>query len=237
MHDFVTNEDQFKYCYFALGASLRGFRSYLLSYVLLRLFEVKLWWPFALCRCIWCKQSLIFLLHLQLTAVKITSHGHISWWTWRNLLVRLKRWFLYSTDILALHTSWNLFFQKHTMEHDTTTSSWTFLTSSRRITVRKMYLALYVFGQFEFPKYFTKFKTKDHVIANYLKSIDFAKRSQTYFPGHRSKVITRNYTESFNNTTRDTKSGPSYHSLSFFDLQSNSGFMTGVRLQWHEQLD
>ncbi|XP_062113715.1 uncharacterized protein LOC133824757 [Humulus lupulus] len=74
----------------------------------------------------------------------------------------------------------------------------------------------------KFHAHFKKIKLKDPAIAQYLEGMGFDKLSRAYFLGNRYNIMTSNYTESFNNRTRDARIFPITTFVEFihFTLQS-----------------
>ena len=66
-------------------------------------------------------------------------------------------------------------------------------------------LVAYAYRVSEFQHHFEKIKVKDQRIAIYLEEIGMEKWSRAFFPSIRYNAMTSNYTESFNNKSRDAR--------------------------------
>ncbi|XP_062093743.1 uncharacterized protein LOC133799760 [Humulus lupulus] len=69
----------------------------------------------------------------------------------------------------------------------------------------EMWNASYEFQKSKFHRFFNNIKQMDPAIGQYLEGIGFNNGTRAYFPGNRYNIMTRNYTESFNNKTEDAR--------------------------------
>ncbi|XP_060960790.1 uncharacterized protein LOC133031325 [Cannabis sativa] len=66
-----------------------------------------------------------------------------------------------------------------------------------------IYTCAYTYSKLEFHKEFENIRAMNVAVAQYLEEIGFEKFVWSYFSGVRYNVMTRNWVESFNNTTKD----------------------------------
>ncbi|XP_062114620.1 uncharacterized protein LOC133825730 [Humulus lupulus] len=221
--DFVTEEDRFKYCFFSLGVSRRGFRT---------------------CRPVLCVDDTFLKTKYggqMLYAVTLDANNHLypvafgivdseNHDSWKYFMSKLKEAIGEVEDLAfvsdrhasithALETIFPAAYHCACYHHISMNVVAKFKTGHCHVL---MYNAAYAFRKSEFHANFEKIKSKDPAIAQYLEGMDFDKWSRAYFPGNRYNKMTSNYAESFNNKTWDARSFPITTFVEFirFTLQS-----------------
>ncbi|XP_062086059.1 uncharacterized protein LOC133792158 [Humulus lupulus] len=221
--DFVTEEDRFKYFFFSLGVSRRGFRT---------------------CRPVLCVDGTFLKTKYggqMLCAVALDANNHLypvafgivdseNHDSWKYFMSKLKEAIGEVEDLAfvsdrhasithALETIFPDAYHGACYHHISMNVVAKFKTDHCHVL---MYNAAYAFRKFEFHANFEKIKSKDPAIAQYLEGMGFDKWSRAYFPGNRYNIMTSNYAESFNNKTRDARSFPITTFVEFirFTLQS-----------------
>ncbi|XP_060974177.1 uncharacterized protein LOC133039328 [Cannabis sativa] len=148
--DFVVEDGRFKYCFFSLGPSIRGFR---------------------FCRPVVCidgsflktrHQSNIRALDI---VFPVAHHGACN----HNIIMNVNHKF--KTDVFTNH----------------------------------IYTCAYTYSRSEFHREFENIRAMNPAVAQYLEEIGFEKWVRSYFLGVRYSVMTSNWAESFNNTTKDAR--------------------------------
>ncbi|XP_062086287.1 uncharacterized protein LOC133792401 [Humulus lupulus] len=221
--DFVTEEDLFKYCFFSLGVSRRGFHTCRPVLCVDVTFLKTKYGGQMLCVVVLDANN-----HLYPVAFGIVdSENHDSW---KYFMSKLKEAIGEVEDLAfvsdrhasithALETIFPDAYHGACYHHISMNAVAKFKTGHCHVL---MYNAAYAFRKSELRANFEKIKSKDPVIAQYLEGMGFDKWSCAYFPGNRYNIMTSNYVESFNNKTRDARSFPITTFVEFirFTLQS-----------------
>ncbi|XP_062088691.1 uncharacterized protein LOC133795251 [Humulus lupulus] len=221
--DFVTEEDRFKYCFFSLGVSRRGFRT---CRPVLCVDDTFLKTKYS--GQMLCAVTLDVNNHLYPVAFGILdSENHDSWKYFMSKLAFVSDRHASITHVLE--TIFRDAYHGACYHHISMNVVAKFKTGHCHVL---MYNAAYAFRKSEFHANFKKIKSKDPAIAQYLKGLDFDKCSHAYFPGNRYNIMISNYAESFNNKTRDARSFPITTFVKFirFTLHCSPGSVIGDKL-------
>ncbi|XP_060960754.1 uncharacterized protein LOC133031292 [Cannabis sativa] len=100
-----------------------------------------------------------------------------------------------------------------------------------------IYMCAYTYSKLEFHREFENIRTMNVAVAQYLEKIGFEKRVRSYFPGVRYNVMTSNWAESFNNTTKDARGFPITAVVAFLRSKVHPGgtIQTGGVVDLQEQ--
>ncbi|KAM6553305.1 hypothetical protein CsatB_014067 [Cannabis sativa] len=81
----------------------------------------------------------------------------------------------------------------------------------------------------EFHREFENIRAMNPAVAKYLEEIGFEKWVRSYFPGVRYNVMTSNWAESFNNTTKDARGFPITAAVAFLRSKVQKWFASQER--------
>ncbi|XP_060972355.1 uncharacterized protein LOC115699820 [Cannabis sativa] len=187
--DFVVEDGRFKYCFFSLGPCIRGFR---------------------FCRPVVCVNGSFLKTRYggqMLCAVALDAGSHI---------------FSIAFAIVDSenHNSWTYFIRK-LKETIGDVGNLAFV-SDRHQSIFKtdfftnnIYTFAYTYSRSEFHREFENIRAVNVAVAQYLEELGFEKWARSYFPGVRYNVMTSNWAESFNNTTKDARGFPITAAVAF----------------------
>ena len=207
--DFVTEDGRFLYCFFSLGACIRGFRSCRPVICVDGTFLKSRYKGHMLCAVALDADSALYPLAFAL----VDSENQNSW---KYFMLKLKEAigdvdnlvFVSDRHASIIHAVEVVFPEAHhgaCYHHVSMNVVAKFKTDH---THSEMYNAAYSYRKSKFHKHFENIKQMDPAIARYLEEIGFEKWSHPYFPGNRYNIMTSNYAESFNNKTKTARSFP-----------------------------
>jgi hypothetical protein len=223
IHDLVIVDGRFRYCYFALGASVHGFRS---------------------CRPVLCVDGTFLKAKYggqMLCAVALDANNHLfpvafaivdsennMSWTYflgklKESLGKIENLVFVSDRHQSIATALEAVFpEAHhgaCYHHIIMNVAHRFKSSDCR---KEIFKAAYAYTKSEYHLYFSMIRDKDPAVADYLEGIGVQRWSRAFFPGNRYDIMTSNYAESFNNKTRDARSWPITSFVEFlrFTIQS-----------------
>ncbi|KAM6588024.1 hypothetical protein CsatA_010629 [Cannabis sativa] len=236
--DFVVEDGRFKYCFFSLGPCIRGFRFCRPVVCIDGSFLKTRYGGQMLCAVALDAGSHIF----PIAFVIVHSENHNSWTYFmrklketigdvENLAFVSDR---HQSIVRALEIVFPGAHHGACYHHIIMNVNHKFKTDA---FTNHIYTCAYTYLKSEFHRELKNIRTMNVAVAQYLEKIGFEKCVWSYFLGVRYNVMTSNWAESFNNTTKDARGFPITATVAFLRSKVHPGgtIQTGGVVDLQEQ--